>query len=92
MITMAEQRRDAVIDVREIPPIGHAEAMRLAESECERMLDLVRRLEVTDWSQPTDCTEWSVREIVVHQLGEAPSLRSVRWSISSAPPVACRRP
>ena len=78
MITMAEQRRDAVINVREILPIGHAEAMRLAESECERMLDLVRRLEVTDWSQPTDCTEWSVREIVVHQLGEAAAVASIR--------------
>ncbi len=78
MIKMAEQSRDAVIDIRDIPLIGHAEAMRLAERECERMLDLVRRLEDTDWSRPTDCTEWSVKDIVVHQLGEAAAVGSIR--------------
>ena len=78
MINMTEQRRDSVIDIRDIPPLGHAEAMRLAERECERMLDLVRRLEDTDWSRPTDCTEWSVKDIVVHQLGEAAAVGSIR--------------
>lgn len=78
MIQMTEQSRDAAIDVREIPPIGHPEAMRLAEAESQRMLDLVRRLEDTDWSRPTDCTEWSVKDIVVHQLGEAAALGSIR--------------
>lgn len=78
MIKMTEQRLDAVIDIRDIPPLGHTEAMRLAERECERMLDLVRRLEDTDWSLPTDCTEWSVKDIVVHQLGEAAAVGSIR--------------
>jgi uncharacterized protein (TIGR03083 family) len=78
MIQMTERSRDAAIDVREIPPIGHAEAMRLAETESERMLDLVRLLEDDDWSRPTDCTEWSVKDIVVHQLGEAAAIGSIR--------------
>lgn len=78
MIKMTDQRRDAVIDIRDIPPLGHAEAMRLAETECERMLDLVRRLEDADWSRPTDCAEWSVKDVVVHQLGEAAAVGSIR--------------
>jgi uncharacterized protein (TIGR03083 family) len=78
MIKMTEQSRDAAIDVREIPPIGHAEAMGLAEAECQRMLDLVRRLEGVDWTRPTDCTDWSVKDIVVHQLGEAAAVGSIR--------------
>ncbi len=78
MIQATERSRDAAIDLRDIPAIGHREAMRLAETECERMLDLVRRLEGPDWSRPTDCTEWSVKEIVVHQLGEAAAIGSIR--------------
>lgn len=78
MIQATERSRDAAIDIRDIPPIGHSEAMLLAETESARMLDLVRRLEGADWSRPTDCTEWSVKDIVVHQLGEAAAIGSIR--------------
>ena len=78
MIQMTERSRNATIDVRDIPPIDHVEAIRLAETENGRMLDLVRQLEGADWNQPTDCTEWSVKEIVVHQLGEAAAIGSIR--------------
>jgi uncharacterized protein (TIGR03083 family) len=52
--------------------------MQLAETECDRMVDLVHSLEDIDWSRPTDCTEWSVKDIVVHQLGEAAAIGSIR--------------
>lgn len=78
MLQMTDRTRDAAIDIRDIPVIGHQEAMRLAETECDRMLDLVRRLEDTDWNRPTDCTEWSVKDIVAHQLGEAAGIGSIR--------------
>ncbi len=78
MIQMTERSNEVAIDIRDIPPIGHPEAMRLAETECDRMLDLVRQLEDNDWSRPTDCTEWSVKDIVVHQLGEAAAIGSIR--------------
>jgi len=77
MVQMTE-RSNATIDVRNIRPIDHLEAIRLAETENGRMLDLVRQLEGADWNQPTDCTEWSVKEIVVHQLGEAAAIGSIR--------------
>jgi uncharacterized protein (TIGR03083 family) len=78
MIQMTERNRDAVIDIRDIPAIEHPEAMRLAETECERFLDLVRQLQDDDWRRPTDCPEWSVKDIVVHQLGEAAAVSSIR--------------
>jgi uncharacterized protein (TIGR03083 family) len=75
---MTERSRDTAIDTRNIPTIGHPEAMQLAETECDRMVDLVHSLEDIDWSRPTDCTEWSVKDIVVHQLGEAAAIGSIR--------------
>ena len=78
MIQMTDRSGDTAINTRDIPVIGHQEAMRLAETECERMLDLVRRLDHSDWSRPTDCTEWSVKDIVIHQLGEAAAVGSIR--------------
>lgn len=77
MIQMTE-RNSAAIDLRDIPPIRHAEAMRLAATECDRFVNLVGRLETDDWVQPTDCTEWSVKDIVIHQLGEAAAIGSIR--------------
>src|ERR1700736_679754 len=78
MIQTDKRSPDTAIDTRDIPMIGHPEAMQLAETECERMVDLVHRLEDTDWGRPTDCTEWSVKDIVVHQLGEAAAIGSIR--------------
>lgn len=78
MVELTERNHETAIDVRDIPPIDHSEAMRLAATECERMLDLVNRLDDSDWERPTDCTEWSVKDIVVHQLGEAAAIGSIR--------------
>jgi uncharacterized protein (TIGR03083 family) len=33
------------------------------------MLDLVRRLDVADWTRPTDCAGWTVRDVVAHLCG-----------------------
>lgn len=78
MLQMIDRSRDAAIDPRDIPAIGHQEAMRLAETECGRFLELVHQLDGDDWRRPTDCTEWSVKDIVVHQLGEAAAIGSIR--------------
>jgi hypothetical protein len=36
-----------------------------------RMLALLRRLEVADWSRPTDCSAWTVRDMAGRLLGAA---------------------
>lgn len=52
-----------------IPKLTHAEAAELAAVELQRFLNLVDTLEGDDWTQPTACTLWNVREIVAHQAG-----------------------
>jgi uncharacterized protein (TIGR03083 family) len=55
--------------VTAIPPLEHDEAMALAEAELGRVLALVDDLRPDEWTQPTDCTGWTVRDMLGHLLG-----------------------
>jgi uncharacterized protein (TIGR03083 family) len=46
-------------------------ATRLAETEYQRVTDAVDALRPEDWTRPTDCTEWDVRQLVAHIAGQA---------------------
>jgi uncharacterized protein (TIGR03083 family) len=46
-------------------------AMRLAQIEYQRVTDAVDALRSEDWTRPTDCTEWEVRQLVAHITGQA---------------------
>ena len=46
-------------------------AMRLAQTEYQRVTDTVDALRPEDWTRPTDCTEWDVRQLVAHIAGQA---------------------
>jgi len=52
-----------------IPPLEHDEAMGLAEAELTRVLALVDDLRAGEWERPTDCTGWTVRDVLGHLLG-----------------------
>jgi uncharacterized protein (TIGR03083 family) len=66
-----------VIDVRDIRPLHHAEAMDLAATGYERLLDLLGELEGSEWGRPTDCERWTVKDVVCHVLGEAEAFASL---------------
>jgi uncharacterized protein (TIGR03083 family) len=70
--------KDTVTPVAEIPAITRTEASRLAATENQRMLDVLRSLEGEDWSRPTDCTEWDVRALAAHVLGGLEAFASWR--------------
>jgi uncharacterized protein (TIGR03083 family) len=53
------------------PTIERPTAMRLAETEYQRVTDTVDALQSEDWGRPTDCTEWDVRQVVAHIVGMA---------------------
>lgn len=53
----------------DIPRVTHAEANRLAQTEYERVLDLLESLAGDDWQQTTYCTAWNVRDMVAHLAG-----------------------
>lgn len=44
-------------------------AMRLAATENELFLAQLRRLHAEDWTRPTDCAGWDVRDLVGHVVG-----------------------
>jgi uncharacterized protein (TIGR03083 family) len=49
--------------------LDHDEAMELAEAEITRVLALVDDLRADEWQRPTDCTGWTVRDMLGHLLG-----------------------
>jgi uncharacterized protein (TIGR03083 family) len=52
------------------PDIERPTAMRLAETEYQRVTDAIDSLQAEDWTRPTDCTEWNVRQLVGHIAGQ----------------------
>jgi uncharacterized protein (TIGR03083 family) len=57
------------ITVDDVRPINRSEAAVLAATENRRMLDLLGSLNSDDWSKPTDCPAWNVRDLAGHVLG-----------------------
>ena len=53
------------------PAIERPTALRLAETEYQRVIEAVDALQSEDWTQPTDCTAWDVRQMVAHIAGQA---------------------
>lgn len=53
------------------PQLQRPESMRLAATEYHRFADLVASLSDEDWTQPTDCPDWTVRQMVAHVIGMA---------------------
>lgn len=55
--------------VEAIPVLGHDDAMRIAQTEYDRLLGVIDDLHEDDWSLRTDCTDWDVRGLLGHVLG-----------------------
>jgi uncharacterized protein (TIGR03083 family) len=58
--------------------MSHDRAMKLAEVEIGRMIDVVDQLRPPDWSLPTDCEGWDVKALLSHQLGAMEGNASLR--------------
>lgn len=57
------------VDVGRIPRARGAMVWEAAAEEHRRFLALLRQLDAADWSKPTDCTRWDVRQVALHILG-----------------------
>jgi len=53
-------------------------AMRLAGTEYQRFLELLRSLRDADWTKPTECAGWDVRAMAAHALGMVEMAASMR--------------
>jgi uncharacterized protein (TIGR03083 family) len=58
--------------------MSHGVAMKLAETEIGRMMNVVDQLRPADWSLPTECEKWDVKALLSHQLGVMESNASLR--------------
>jgi uncharacterized protein (TIGR03083 family) len=58
--------------------------MVAATVEYDRLLTLLRSLDVADWDRPTDCSEWDVRQMVAHLVGAAESTARIRELVRQA--------
>jgi uncharacterized protein (TIGR03083 family) len=67
-----------MIDTSIAAPLGHREAMGLAETEFARFGGQLRNLATEDWTRPTVCTLWDVRAMATHVLGMAEAQASLR--------------
>jgi uncharacterized protein (TIGR03083 family) len=65
-------------DVTAITPIGHREAMSLQATELDRAITLLRSLDAADWTTPTVCPDWNVRQMWLHVLGACEAGASMR--------------
>jgi uncharacterized protein (TIGR03083 family) len=70
--------KSTMMHVEDIASISHREGMALAETEYQRYTDLLQQLQPGDWSKPTACTAWNVKQLVAHVLGFAESNAAVR--------------
>lgn len=69
--------------VEDILPLDHDEAMERAEVELQRLLAVVDELNDHDWANQTDCSEWTVRDILGHLLG--------MWKLQADPAERARQ-
>ncbi len=70
-IENVDHRAQTAVDASTIPGPSHREAMTMATAELARFLTLLEELEPEDWSRPTACTRWDVRQVVAHLVGFA---------------------
>jgi uncharacterized protein (TIGR03083 family) len=61
-----------------VPSLRHRDWMTAATEEYGRLAAVLRELSDDEWQRPTDCDEWTVREMVAHVVGAAEAAASVR--------------
>jgi uncharacterized protein (TIGR03083 family) len=73
-----------------VPAMEHDQAMRLAATEYQRFLDVLRSLQPSDWTTATDCPGWDVRAMAAHLLGMV-EMAASQWESMRQTTLARRR-
>lgn len=68
-MTLAIDLKQSLPKAMAIPAATHQEAAVWSRVEYERLLAVLETLSGDDWTQPTFCTEWNVRDMVAHLAG-----------------------
>jgi uncharacterized protein (TIGR03083 family) len=64
--------------IADVTPLRHADWMAFSAEEYRRIGTLLADLGEEDWQRRTDCSEWDVRELVAHLIGNAEMSASMR--------------
>ncbi len=67
--TLTGAQGDRIANAAQIAPIAREEVDVLAIEEWKRLLAFAETFQADDWSKPTMCTEWTVRDMMAHQAG-----------------------
>lgn len=62
--------------VEEIRGLSHANWIEIGRAQNAAFLRSLEMLEAEDWTKPTDCDRWDVKDIAAHVLGAAEGLTS----------------
>lgn len=79
------------IDAGTIPSLGHREAMVLQATEFDRAVALLRTLDADQWSTPTVCPDWDVRQMWLHLLGASEAGASMQENMHQMRVARARR-
>lgn len=61
---------DSFVAAAHLPPVDPTDAAAVGHAEGHAALALLRQLGEKDWRRPTDCTEWDVRALISHLVGQ----------------------
>ena len=84
MTTSANQR------AAHLPQTSRADAERHSSAEYGALLAQVNALEPHHWAAQTDCTEWTVRELVAHLAGASEDAVRMRVNLRHMTTAALR--
>jgi uncharacterized protein (TIGR03083 family) len=61
--------------------LDHHQSMQVGGVEYQRFIELIHSLSPDDWNRPTDCTDWDVKAVVAHNLGNMAGNASMRENV-----------
>jgi Mycothiol maleylpyruvate isomerase N-terminal domain len=64
-----------------LPQTDRDHAALTGDAEGQAAVALLTQLSGSDWQRPTDCTEWDVRALVSHLVGECEDGLRLRTSV-----------
>lgn len=68
-------------DVTRHAPLTHRDAMAMQAAELDQTLEVLRALDDTAWSAPTDCPNWDVHRMYLHVLGACEAAASIKENV-----------
>jgi uncharacterized protein (TIGR03083 family) len=66
------------VPARNIERTARQRGADVCAAELDALLAFLRTLDEPDWSKPTDCTEWTVHDVLAHVVGQFEGVASLR--------------